>query len=340
MVRIAISASAALLLPALAACGGGGAQVVKPAQRHLVYLAGDSPSTASVMVADVDGGHPHRLGRGSAAVLSPDGRTVAVLRRDGIYLVSTRGSHARRLTRERLHPQGWSPDGTTLIATRAETFAVLELDAVDRKSGKVRLIASGSLYGFDFSPDGKQLVYARAPVATGQGPCGDQFDVYVTKLSGGEPTRLTHDGLSGFPAWGPAGIAFSRFPAGTSIQACSAPGIWVMDADGSNARPVIRQAPLDLTIDGLYGLQPLAWLDDEHLLAGVRTNAGTLGAVVNTRTRKLRQLGDFADKASSNGRYIVGGGGDNEIVHLAIVRVSDGHRVFRRVSACCPSWNR
>ena len=26
--------------------------------------------------------------------------------------------------------------------------------------------------------------------------------------------------------------------------------------------------------------------------------------------------------------------------HLAIVRVSDGHRVFLRKSACCPDWNR
>jgi hypothetical protein len=334
--------AAALLLLAPVGCGGGsgGTHVVQPAERHLVYVAGDDPAHAIVWIADVDGAHPRPLGQGSAAVLSPDGRKVAVLRRDGIYLVRAKGGRARRLTTERLHPQAWSPDGTTIMATRPKTLAVLELIAIDAKTGKARVIASGSLYGFGFSPDGTQLAYSRAPVATGRGPCGDQFDIYVTKLSGGKPTRLTHDGLSGFPVWGPPGIAYSRFPPGATTQDCSAPGIWTMDPDGSHVRHVIERAPDDLAMDGLFGLQPLAWLDDQHILVGVRTNAGTLGAVADTRTEKLRQLNDFADTASSDGRFAVGSGGDSEIVHLSIVRIRDGHRLYRRVGACCPSWDR
>jgi hypothetical protein len=332
--------AAAVVLLTVAACGGAGTHVVKPAARHLVYVAGDDPEHGTVWVADVDGAHARRLGLGSAAVLSPDGLEVAVRRPDGIYVISAKGGHARRLTTERLHPQAWSPDGTTIIATRARTLAVLELKAIDAKTGKSRLIASGSLYGFSFSPDGTQLAYSRAPVASGQGPCGDQFDIYVTKLSGGKTTRLTRDGLSGFPVWGPAGIAFAHFPASTTIQDCSAPGIRTMDADGSNVRNVIERAPDELAMDGLFGLQPLAWLDDHHILVGVRTNAGTLGAVADTQTGKLRQLNDFADTASSDGRFAVGGGGDSGIVHLSIVRISDGHRVYRRVGACCPSWDR
>jgi len=254
--------------------------------------------------------------------------------------VSATGGHARLLTTRRLHPEAWSPDGNTIIATRRKLLAVLELDAIDRRSGRTRVIASGSMYGFDFSPSGDELVYSRAPTATGQGPCGDQFDLYVTKLSGGTPTRLTHDGLSGFPVWGRPGIAFSHFPAGTTIQDCSAPGIWTMHADGSHVQPVIARAPVELASNDLFGLQPLAWLDGRHILAGVRTNAGTLGAVVDTRSHSLRRLSDFADEASSDGRFSAGSGGDNQIVHLAILRLSDGHRVLLRKSACCPSWNR
>jgi dipeptidyl aminopeptidase/acylaminoacyl peptidase len=335
-----VAALGAVALLAAAGCGTGHGRA-KPAQVHLVYLSGTDTATAHVIVADPDGRHPHSLGRGSAAVLTPDGRAVAVRRPDGIYLVSVDGKHSRRLTPRRLHPQAWSPDGQTLIAIRPKLLAVLELNAIDRRSGRVRVIASGSIYGFDFSPDGKQIVYARAPVATGQGPCGDQFDLYVAPLAGGPPRRLTHDGLSGFPVWGDSGIAFSHFPAGGALQeACSAPGIWTMHADGSHVQPVIARAPQSLASDELFGLQPLAWLDDGHILTGVRTNSGTLGMVLDTKTHKLRDLHDFADQASSDGRYSVGSGGNGDVVHLAILRLADGHRVFMRQDACCPDWNR
>lgn len=331
-------ALAVLALLVLAGCGSG--TRAKPAQEHLVYLRGEDPSTATAWVADVDGARAHRLGRASAAVLSPDGRTVALRQRDGIYLVSASGNHRRLLTTRRLEPQVWSPDGTTIIATRPKLLAVLELDAIDRRTGHVRVIASGSIYGFSFSPKGDELAYSRAPMATGQGPCGDQFDIYTTKLAGGAPKRLTHDGLSGFPVWGKSGIAFSHFPAGISQDDCSAPGIWTMDADGSHVRPVIARAPEELASNDLFGLQPLAWLDDHDVLTGVRTNSGTLGAVVDTKTGKLRELHDFANEGSSDGRYEVGSGGDGQTVHLAIVRISDGKRVFLRQEACCPDWNR
>ena len=335
-VRAAIVTAALLLV----AAGCGSSHSSAPAQRHLVYLAGDDPSKGRIWISDVDGSHARQIGRGSAAVLSPDGKTVAVRRSDGIYLVPASGKNARRLTSRRLQPQAWSPDGKTLFANRPKVLAVLELDAIDRSSGHVRLVASGSLYGFAFSPKGDELVYSRAPTATGQGPCGDQFDLYVTKPAGGTPRRLTHDGLSAFPAWGSAGIAFSHFPGGTTVEDCSAPGIWTIDPDGSHETPVIARAPEELASNDLYGLQPLAWLDDEHILAGVRTNSGTLGAVLDTRSRKLRKLRDFASEASSDGRFAVGSGGNDQVVHLAIVRLSDGRRVFLRKDACCPDWNR
>ena len=114
----------------------------------------------------------------------------------------------------------------------------------------------------------------------------------------------------------------------------------MMDGDGSRVRAVIARAPPSLAADGLYGLQPLAWLDGGHILTGTRTGAGTLGAVLDTRSHRLRRLGDFSDEASSDGRFGVGSGGNDQVVHLAIERISDGHRVFLRKDACCPDWNR
>jgi hypothetical protein len=336
--RIGIGAAAAALL-ALAATACGGSGTATPAERHLVYVKQPPLGQPAVWIAHADGSNPRRLTRGYAGVLSPDGRTVAVARRPGIVLVPSGGGRERKLTSRALRPQAWSPDGKTLIANASTDRAVYQLVAIDRASSHAHMLARGSLYGFSFSPAGDELVYSRAPEPTFEGICGDQFDLYVTKLSGGAPRRLTRDGVSAFPVWGPSQIAFSRFPEGTGNAACSAPGVWTVDPDGSNDQPVIDHAPDSITMAGYYGFEPLAWLDDEHVLVGLRTDSGTEGAVLDTKTRKLRRLGDYADIASSDGRFSVGSGGAQDLI-LSVLRLSDGHRVLLRKSACCPSWNR
>ena len=326
---------------ALAACGGGGEHTLpKPAEQHLVYVAGDSPKTAKVFVANADGSHPRRLTQGSIALLTPDGKTVAVKRRDGIYLLSSHGGNARKLTSQQLEPREWSPDGKTLVATKSTQTAVTGLMLIDRATGRARTLAHGSLYGLDFSPQGDELVYARAPQSTESGICGDLVDLYVAKVAGGKPEQLTHNGFSAFPVWGPSKIAFSRFPQSFDLQDCAAPGIWTIDPKaGSKPEAVVARAPNELSVSGDYGLQPMDWLDDGHLLVGVRTDFGTLGAVLDTGSGKLRQLKDYAQEGSSDGRFYVGSGGE-EGVDLTIVRVSDDKRVFKRRDACCPDWNR
>lgn len=324
----------------LAASGCGGGKGSSPAERHLVYVKGTGLGDATVWIAKPDGSDARKLTSGVAGVLSPDGRTVAVARRGrGIFLVPSRGGHTRRLTARTLRPQAWSPDGKSVLATAATDRAVYELDALDRDSGRRQVIARGSLYGFDFSPQGDELVYSRAPQPTFEGICGDQFDLYVSKLDGSDAKAITHDGLSGFPAWGPGGIAFAHFPSGGALADCAAPGVWTIDPDGSNEHAVIRRAPDSITLAGYYGFQPLDWLDGEHVLVGLRTDSGTEGAILDVKTRKLRRLGDYTDLASSDGRFSVGSGGDQGLI-LSLLRLSDGHRLLVRKNACCPSWNR
>ena len=326
----------------LVASGCGGSKTASPAERHLVYVKGTGVDVPHVWIAKPDGSNAHLLTVGSVGVLSPDGRTVAVARRHkGVFLVSSDGGSAHRLTPRDLHPQAWSPDGKTVIATAETDRSVYQLVALDRDSGKQTTIARGSLYGFDFSPSGDKIVYSRAPEATYEGICGDQFDLYVAKLDGGSPERITHDGLSAFPVWGKSEIAFSHFPpeSGTDTQSCSAPGVWTVNPDGSNEHAVIARAPDSITLAGYYGFQPLDWLDEEHVLVGLRTDSGTEGAILDTKTRHLRRLGDYADLASSDGRFSVGSGGIQSLI-LSVLRLSDGHRVLLRKQACCPSWNR
>jgi dipeptidyl aminopeptidase/acylaminoacyl peptidase len=342
-IRAAAAIGGAVLLLAGAACDGDGGNAAKPkpAERHLVFVEQKSLATESVWIADVDGDHPRRLTRGFAGVISPDGRTVAISRRGrGIYLISSGGGRVRRLTRRELQPRAWSPDGETLVATVASTTAVVELVAVERSSGRIRVIANGAIYGFDFSPSGDQLVYSRAPEATEQGICSDQFDLYVTDLSGGEPSRLTHDGLSAFPVWGSGGIAFSRFPAGLGFEDCIAPGIWTIDPDGSDEQPILERAPDAITMSGFYGLQPVAWLDDDQLLVGLRTETGNRGAVLDMRTHALSRFAGWADAASSDGAFAAGSGRDEKGAVISITRIGDDHRILTRRNACCPDWNR
>jgi hypothetical protein len=336
---IRAAAGAAALLLAGVGCAGAGTSDPRT-ERHLVYVRGDDLASASVWIADVNGARARRLARGFAGVVSPDGREVAVARRGkGIFLVSSDGKRERRLTARTLRPQAWSPDGETIVATAATSRSVYELAGIDARTGRSRVIARGSLYGFDFSPDGDEIVYSRAPEATFEGICGDQFDLYRAKLDEGAPSRLTHDGLSAFPTWGSSRIAFSRFPASSNLEDCAAPGIWTIDRDGSHLRPVIARAPDGIVLLGFYGLQPLAWLDDVRVLVGLRSDSGTEGAVVDTRSRKLRRLNDFADEASSDGRFSVGSGGDQQL-GLSIVRIRDRRRIFHRADTCCPDWNR
>src|SRR5439155_696463 len=230
----AVRFASALLMPiavVAAACGSSTHARPQPAERHLVYVAGETAAKANVWIADVNGAHPRKLGHGSIAVLSPDGRTVALSRPDGIHLVSSSGKSDRRLTARHLQPRAWSSDGETLIATRSTPNAVVSLVAIERRSGRVRVIARGSLYGVDVSPKGDELVYSRAPEVTPDGICGDQFDLYVSKVDGGSPSRLTHDGLSAFPVWGSSGIAYSHFHTG-GVEDCWAAGLRTIDSDG------------------------------------------------------------------------------------------------------------
>ena len=337
-----------LLVAATACSGGGSSKAAAPAERHLVYVGGELAATesettanADIWIADPTGAHARRLTKGFVGLVSPDGRFVAVQRKGkGIFVVSSDGKQTRRLTSARnLRPQAWSGDSKKVYATAAVGQAVVELAALDRDSGHMETIARGSLYGVDTSPDGKHIVYSRAPEATEQGICGDQFDLYVANPDGSNAKRITRDGLSAFPVWGPAGIAFTHFPSGGDPTDCGSAGIWTSDADGSNAKPVIDRAPDSITLLGFYGLQPLAWMDDSHLLIGLRGESGTEGAVLDTASKKIRRLNQFVDEGSSDGRFAVGGSTD-EGNAVTIIRLSDGRRVFLRKNFCCPDWNR
>ena len=314
----------------------------------MVFVRATTPQNAAIWIADANGRHARRLARGYAAVVSPDGRTIAVGRWDGIHLVSSDGKRQRRLTHTNIGPEAWSPDGRWIIAATDTSLAVIDAD-----SGRMHVVARGAFFDFDLSGDRRRLVYARAPRATAEGICGARMDLYAVDLSGGRPTRLTHDGRSAFPVWGRNRIAFARLPKRLHFYDCFAPGIWTLRPDGSRLRAIVARAPRALSHFGYYGLQPVAWLRSGDLLVGVHSEWGNEAALLDAHTGRLRQLAldsgtpshrvrqaFYVDKASRDGRLALGDGG-NEKVTISIIRLSDGRPIFAlRGSVCCPDWNR
>jgi len=330
-VQTAARISVGVVLLLATGCGGSCA----PTEQHLVFVRGTTPANATLWIADVDGRHARRLTPGYGGVVSPDGRTIAVGRDDGIHLVSTDGKHERRLTANVFVPHAWSRDGKWIVATTANVLAVIDVD-----SGRSRVVARGPQYGISPSPDGRRLVYARAARQTRQGICGDRINLYVVALGGGAPSRLTRDGRSAFPVWGKDRIAFARLPKRLRFEDCFAPGIWTMRPDGSDLRPILARAPGAIAHFGYYGLQPVAWLEHGDLIVGVRSEWGNEAATLDADTRRLRRLGSYIDESSRDGRFVLGSGG-NVKTTISITRVRDGRRVFvLRGNVCCPDWNR
>ena len=146
--------------------------------------------------------------------------------------------------------------------------------------------------------------------------------------------------MSAFPVWGPAGIAFSHFP--ERRQPVRLRRARDLDDRPRRVEPQDRDRPrarLDHLL-GFYGLQPLGWLDDSHLLIGLRGESGTEGAVLDIGSKKIRRLDERSPTRSRATGASRSAAAAQDALELSIMRLADGHRVFMRKNVCCPDWNR
>jgi hypothetical protein len=297
--------AAAVLFCAAYGTGGGAAPVADAPSKHLVYTRALGKPQQAVWIGDVNGTRMRRLTRGVYGLVSPDGRTIAISRRGGIYTVDPNGRGERFIAWAK--PAGWLPDSHHLLAFQRRALVNIDLD--DRS---VDVIEGREVTTWSISPDGATLAYdvylARPP----SGECG--FDIYSAQIDGSSKRRLTTGGRSSHPVWGTDSIVFAYRPVGTG---CFKPRIWQMGTKGGQRAPVMRTLPNRFAELGRYGVRPFAWVSRSPLLlATIRTEWGAELALVNSRSgrahavdldhRTRREQPMYADHPSRDGRNVVG----------------------------------
>jgi TolB protein len=221
-----------------------------PEGRKLAFVS-QRDGNSEIYVMNAEGGEQENLTRQSASDSHPswsrDGRKLAfVSRRDGnaeIYVMNADGSGLGNLTRTPLDDldPAWSPDGRaiafvqkkclpnprdTRCATAYETYLyVVNADG----SGLRRLTTQPAhLFNPSWSADGKAIRYGR----------------YLVNADGSGRRKLPRNvPLAG--AWSPDGQRIAFVPLAHSPAEVRDPtkhGLWVMNADGSDARRLAPKA--------------------------------------------------------------------------------------------------
>ena len=165
---------------------------------------------------------------------SPDGTEIAFVKRNsGVFLIPSQGGAERKVSDSPLESSlAWMPDGKSLaVAERTSDQEPYHVVLVSLASGERRPLTApppGTRGDHDpaISPDGKNLCFVRWLAGSGAS------DLYVMPVVGGEPRRLTADGVWIYgPVWTPDGreIVFSSNRSGGQ-------NLWRIPAAGGKPR--------------------------------------------------------------------------------------------------------
>jgi hypothetical protein len=314
--------------------------VAAPAHATLTYVKDADGAQPKVFVADDDGTHPHKIGKGVSPVVSPDGRWVAwVAPGDSgrvLMRLADRSRKARKVAQSMAVGElRFSPDSKSLGIVLATRLWVYDIHA--RESVKA---ASGNIRGFSFSPDS-------ASVAFGTSGKNDAFDapsdLYSFEIATKTRQRITRDRKSLNPLWAATGIVHDR----QKLREGDAPSynLFEIQPDGGSFRRItsVKIPPL------FSGLVPLDMSSDgKRLVAELEGQDTSAGFAVNPANGKVRALtrdfenGFVAANLSEDGKTVLGatGGPDPTNKHNVVTMPYRGGKPTLLVrKAFDPDWS-
>ncbi len=317
----------------------------------LVYATGGFPTSPPrlpqpewVWAAHNDGTAAHRLARGDAPHVSPDGRLVVYASSQGLEAISAAGGQPRTLIAasgwQDEPTLAWSPDSKTLVAvTGSSELGAKSLVWIDVESGRtLRTLAVGyEFFGVDFSPDGSRVIYTRAP--------GTQMntDLFVAVLATGRVRQFTSDRRSSAALWGRGWIVFARSRKPARSNDAPKQDLYLAKPSRSDIHRLTFTKPGFL----LAGLVPVAWSGGgKRLLAEFVGQDTSYAEIVNPSTGRVRRVGTSAQglvgyALSHDGRWILAttGGPDPADSSVAMIPYGGGRlRVLAR-HAHSPDWS-
>ncbi len=200
-------------------------------------------------------------------VFAPDGNSIAFmrLRRRGasIWLADLAGGAPRRITPARrglyMVPGSFSPDGSTLLATRFVGRRREEIVAVRLGTGEIETVLRRAAEPV-YSPDGMRFALLRwRPLRRRDGTRTVSSDLFTVRADGSGLRRLTRTRYQdeAYPSWDPSGerLAFVRYLPETVkselVEIGIGASVMQMNADGTCPREI-----LEPSIIALYGV---AW---------------------------------------------------------------------------------
>ncbi|HEY5860884.1 MAG TPA: hypothetical protein VIX62_11405 [Actinomycetota bacterium] len=242
---VVVAAVAAVAVIAFAAVQGGRGDTTVPGSSAPPSAA--VPAAATDSYLDIATGERSPvaadLSGARALEVSPNGQAVVYntcCNNDAVHVANLDGSGAEIITPEKLDGYGatWIDDETILFQGRPEgTSEMGALYVADLSAGdltKVTDLPDGQKAAWivisDVSPDGTTVLFHLPRWAGEQ----ERWDLWTAPLAGGEPTLLRRN--AGSPQYTPDGsIVFL----GHAVP-FHGDGIWIMDGDGSDARPIVE----------------------------------------------------------------------------------------------------